>query len=231
MKLTLRAMSALLGYPSAELKQHIGEVREALYEEAVLPADALTRLEPLLQSFEREELLDLQAAYSELFDRSRTLSLHIFEHVHGESRERGQAMIDLGQHYLDSGFIMQAPELPDFLPIFLEFLSCTPPAQAREWLSEPAHVLAALEQRLEERKSPYAAIFHALVTLPGAKPDPAAVAELHARLADEGEKTIDEEWEDAPVNFGAPMQDGGDPTGVIAKIRAARRSVAAAVKG
>lgn len=230
MKLTLRAMSALLGYPSAELKQHIGEVREALYEEAVLPTDALWRLEPLLQSFEREELLDLQAAYSELFDRSRKLSLHIFEHVHGESRERGQAMIDLGQHYLDSGFIMQAPELPDFLPIFLEFLSCAPPAQAREWLSEPAHVLAALEQRLEERESPYAAIFHALVTLPGAKPDPAAVAELHARLDDEGEKTIDEEWEDAPVNFGAPMQDGGGPTGVIAKIRAARRSVAGAAK-
>lgn len=230
MKLTLRAMSALLGYPSAELKEHIGEVRQALYAEAALPSEALTRLEPLLRSFETEELLDLQAAYSELFDRSRRLSLHIFEHVHGESRERGQAMIDLGQHYIDSGFIMQAPELPDFLPIFLEFLSCSPPAQAREWLSEPAHVLAALEQRLDERESPYAAIFHALVTLPAAKPDPAAVAELQARFADEGEKSIDEEWEDAPVNFGAPMQDGGGPTGVIAKIRAARRAVTSAMK-
>jgi nitrate reductase delta subunit len=231
MKLTLRAMSALLSYPSAELKQHIGEVRQALYAEAALPPEALARLEPLLRSFETEELLELQAAYSELFDRSRSLSLHIFEHVHGESRERGQAMIDLGQHYIDSGFIMQAPELPDFLPIFLEFLSCAPPAQAREWLSEPAHVLAALEQRLGERKSPYAAVFHALVALPGAKPDPTAVAELQARVAGEGAKTLDEEWEDAPVNFGAPIQNGGGPTGVIAKIRAARRAVASAGKG
>lgn len=231
MKRTLRAMSALLGYPSAELKQHIGEVRDALHAEAALPPGALRRLEPLLRSFETEELLDLQAAYSELFDRSRSLSLHIFEHVHGDSRERGQAMIDLGQHYLDSGFIMQAPELPDFLPIFLEFLSCAPPARAREWLSEPAHVLAALEQRLEERKSAYAAIFHALVTLPAARPDPDAVAELQARLGDEAAKTIDEEWEDAPVNFGAPVQDGGGPTGVIARIRAARRAVRSSMKG
>src|SRR3546814_17750670 len=141
MKLTLRALSALLSYPSAELKQHIGEVRQALYAEAALPPEALARLEPLLRSFETEELLELQAAYSELFDRSRSLSLHIFEHVHGESRERGQAMIDLGQHYIDSGFIMQAPELPDFLPIFLEFLSCAPPAQAREWLRDRKSVV------------------------------------------------------------------------------------------
>lgn len=230
MKRTLRAMSALLGYPSAELKKHAGEIREALYAEAALPPDALAGLEPLFRSFESEELLDLQAAYSELFDRSRSLSLHIFEHVHGESRERGQAMIDLGQHYVDRGFIMAKAELPDFLPIFLEFLSCSEPAEAREWLSEPAHVLAALGERLAERQSPYAAIFQALLALPTAMPDPAAIAELKARMADEGEKSLDEEWEDAPINFGAPLQDGGGPTGVIAKIRAARRAVASGTK-
>src|SRR5690606_19853608 len=105
MKLTLRALSALLGYPSAELKENIAEVRVALRSEAVLPDEALAQLEPLLRSFETEDLLDLQVAYSELFDRSRSLSLHLFEHVHGESRERGQAMIDLGQQYVDRGFI------------------------------------------------------------------------------------------------------------------------------
>lgn len=231
MKLTLRALSVLLGYPSADLKAHAGEIREALFTEGVLPAEAMNRLEPLLRSFETEELLDLQAAYSELFDRSRSLSLHIFEHIHGDSRERGQAMIDLGQHYLDRGFIMTRAELPDFLPIFLEFLSCSDPREAREWLSEPAHVLAVLEERLAERKSPYAAIFHALVALPAARPDPEAVAALRERLSSEVEKTIDEEWEEAPVNFGAPVHDGGGPTGVIAKIRAARRAVASAAKG
>lgn len=226
MRLTLRAMSLLLGYPSAEIKAHIGEIRDALYAEAALPAEALARLEPLLNSFECDDLLDQQAAYTDLFDRSRALSLHMFEHVHGDSRERGHAMIDLGQHYLSRGFIMTRSELPDFLPIFLEFLSCSEPSEAREWLSEPAHVLAVLEERLAERNSPYAAIFHALVNLPKAKPDPEAIAALRERLAGESEKSIDDEWEEAPVNFGAPIQDGCGPTGVIAKIRAARRAVA-----
>lgn len=225
MKLTLRAMAALLGYPSADLKQHIGEVRAALHSEAVLPADALRRLEPLLTSFEAEDLLDLQADYSELFDSSRSLSLHLFEHVHGESRERGQAMIDLGQQYIDRGFIMEASELPDFLPAFLEFLSCSSSDEAREWLSEPAHVLAALEQRLSERKSPYAAIFHALVLLPDARPDPAAIAEVQQRTGSGVEKPIDEEWEEAPVNFAAPVHDEGGPTGMVARLRAAQRAV------
>lgn len=225
MKLTLRAMAALLGYPSAELKRHIGEVRAALHSEAVLPADALRRLAPLLTSFETEDLLDLQAHYSELFDSSRSLSLHLFEHVHGESRERGQAMIDLGRQYIDRGFIMKDSELPDFLPAFLEFLSCSPPPEAREWLSEPAHVLAALEQRLSERKSPYAAIFHALVLLPDARPDPAAIAEVQNRTGSGTEKPIDEEWEEAPVNFAAPAHDEGGPTGMVARLRAAQRAV------
>ena len=225
MKLTLRAMSALLSYPSAELKESIGEIRAAFRSEAVLPAEAQMRLERLLRSFETEDILDLQVTYSELFDRSRSLSLLLFEHVHGDSRERGQAMIDLGQQYVDRGFIIEAAELPDFLPMFLEFLSCSPALEAREWLSEPAHVLAVLEQRLCERNSPYAAIFHALVVLPDSKPDAAAITELRQRTDTEDEKSIDEEWEEAPVNFGAPIPDGGGPTGIVARIRAARRSV------
>jgi nitrate reductase delta subunit len=229
MKLTLRAMSALLGYPSAELKVHVGDIRDALRLESALPSDVLDRLEPLLRSFETEELLDLQAAYSELFDRSRALSLHLFEHVHGESRDRGQAMIDLGQQYVDRGFVMEPGELPDFLPMFLEFLSCSPAGEAREWLSEPAHVLAALEKHLAQRNSCYAAVFHALLALPDVKPDPAATAELHERMEADEEKSIDEVWEDAPVDFSTPVHAGG-PTGLIARIRAARRKAADMMK-
>jgi nitrate reductase delta subunit len=225
--MTLRGLSALLGYPSAELKDHVGEIREALCSEAALPAEALRRLEPLMRSLECEDLLELQAEYCDLFDGSRSLSLHLFEHIHGDSRERGQAMIDLGRHYDDRGFMMNEAELPDFLPMFLEFLSCSTPGEAREWLSEPAHVLAVLEQRLSERNSTYAGIFHALVTLPAARPDPAAIAELRERSGHK--KPVDEEWEDAPVDFGAPAHGGG-PTGVVARIRAARRSVSTAVK-
>src|SRR5690606_709397 len=103
-----------------------------------------------------------------------------------------------------------------------EFVSCAPAKEAREWLEQPAQVIAALEQRLSERNSPYAAIFHALLVLADTKPDATALAELHDE-AEEG--SIDEEWEDAPVDFSAPIHAGG-PTGLIAKIRAARRKVA-----
>lgn len=226
MKNTLRAFSALLNYPSADLKQHIDEVRSALWYEAALPLPELERLEPLLSTFKQKDLIDLQITYCELFDQSRSLSLHLFEHVHGENRERGQAMIDLGQQYIEHGFVMDSPELPDYLPAFLEFLSCLPAQQALEWLAEPAHVLVALEQRLTERKSEYAAVFHALVALPDAKPDPAALAELQARARAEQQKSLDEQWEETPVDFSAPLprQNSG---GIGAKIRAARDALIA----
>lgn len=228
MKLTLRSLAALLGYPSEELKANISSLRSALRKEEVLDQPVLDALEPLLKRFEREELLDLQAAYSELFDRSRTLSLNLFEHVHGESKERGQAMIDLGQQYLADGFFLESAELPDFIPVFLEYASCLPEAEAREMLSQPAHVFAALAERLDERKAPQAAIFHALIAASGAKPDAEALTELKERTPEEDPSKIDEEWEEAPVTFnsGGAHQMGG-PTGFTAKIRAANRNVKA----
>lgn len=147
MRLTLRTLAALLGYPSAELQTHAGELRAALATETALTPARIRQLEPLLHALETEELLDLQSAYSELFDRSRTLSLHLFEHVHGESRERGQAMIDLGQQYIDHGYLLDTQELPDYVPVFLEFASCLEPDAAREMLAQPAHVFAALAER------------------------------------------------------------------------------------
>lgn len=226
MKLTLRALAALLGYPSAEHQAHAGELREALRSERALTAAGCDRLEPLLHSLETEELLELQAAYSELFDRSRSLSLHLFEHVHGDNRERGQAMIDLGQQYLASGFFLEANELPDFVPVFLEFASCLPLSEARETLGQPAHVFAALAERLDKRQSRYAAIFHCLVELAGIRPDIEALAEIDQNTPTEDPAEIDEEWEEAPVSFNnSGAHEMGGPTGVVAKIRASNRSV------
>jgi nitrate reductase molybdenum cofactor assembly chaperone NarJ/NarW len=230
MRLTLRALAALLSYPSAELQAHIGEIRAALAAERVLPRASMRRLEPLLRSFETEELLDLQSEYSDLFDRSRSLSLHLFEHVHGDSRERGQAMIDLGQQYIDRGFLLASPELPDFVPVFVEFASCLPPGETREMLGEPAHVFAALEERLVKRGSPYAAIFGALVAVAGAKPDAEALAELEARAPSDDLAKIDEEWEEKPVTFTRPAHEMGGPTGFVAKIRAAGKAMGAGIK-
>jgi nitrate reductase delta subunit len=225
MKLTLRSLAALLVYPAAELQAHAGELREALRSEGVISEDERDRLEPLLHALETEELLDLQAAYSELFDRSRSLSLHLFEHVHGDNRERGQAMIDLGQQYLTNGFFLEANELPDFVPVFLEFASCLPPSEARETLGQPAHVFAALAERLDRKQSRYAAIFHCLVALIGVRPEAEALAEIDQNTPAEDPKEIDQEWEEAPVSFiNSGAHEMGGPTGVVAKIRASNRS-------
>ena len=227
MMLTLRALAALLGYPSAELQAAAPELRDAMAREQILSHAERQRLEPLLRRLEHEDALDLQAVYSELFDRSRSLSLHLFEHVHGDGRERGQAMIDLGRQYMDSGVYLDTNELPDFIPVFLEYASCLPFAEARETLAQPSHVLAALAERLDKRGSDYAGIFHALVALGGVRPDAQALAEINQNTPDVDSTEIDEEWEEAPVSFSAgAAHDMGGPTGVVAKIRASNRPVA-----
>lgn len=226
MRMTLKALAVLLGYPSAELQENLVEVRAALYAEKALPKHAQAALEPLLASIEAEELLDLQAGYSELFDRARQLSLHLFEHVHGDSRERGQAMIDLGQQYAQGGFLLDTSELPDFIPVFLEYASCLPAFQAREMLGQPAHVFAALAERLDKRGSPYAGIFHALLAIAAVRPDAEALAELDERTPDDDPAKIDDEWEEAPVTFlASAAHEMGGPTGPVAKIRATNRPV------
>ena len=201
MKLTLRALAALLGYPSAELKANIGDVRGAIVRDGVLSVADCSRLETLLRRFDEDDLLDLQAAYSELFDRSRSLSLHLFEHVHGDSRERGQAMIDLGQQYIESGFFLEGSELPDFVPVFLEYASCLPLSEARDMLGQPAHVFAALAERLDKRGTDYSAVFNCLVSLAKGRVDADARAVIDQNTPPEDAPDIDAEWEEAPVSF------------------------------
>lgn len=220
-RLTLKSCSALLSYPSAELKEAIPDIRAALIGEEALSIQRLAALEPLLVLLESADLLDLQADYGQLFDTSRRLALNLFEHVHGDSKDRGQAMLDLNQHYLDHGFLPVGNELPDYLPLFLEFASTLDPADARALLAEPASVLQALAERLTLRESPYAAVLEALVILAGATPDRTRITEMDRELAKDDGKTIDELWEETPVSFSSTPHD--NPTGLIAKIRAFNR--------
>ncbi|HEY9218002.1 MAG TPA: nitrate reductase molybdenum cofactor assembly chaperone [Phenylobacterium sp.] len=215
-------LSLLLSYPDAELKAGVGELRAALDAERLLSPRARRALDPLFSAFAREDLLELQGLYVDLFDRTRSLSLHLFEHVHGESRERGQAMIDLRANYADQGLLMVAEELPDYLPAFLEFTANLPLKEARRTLAEPVHVLQALQERLVDRDTPYAAVLGALVELSGAKPQAEALQELRAKpdpKADDFE-AVDQAWEEAPVRFGP---EAPEPTGFMAKMRAWKR--------
>jgi nitrate reductase molybdenum cofactor assembly chaperone NarJ/NarW len=212
MLMTLKAMSALLSYPTKELQQATGEIAAALSGEGALPLDRLDALTPLLNDLASGDIYDLQESYVGLFDRSRTLSLNLFEHVHGESRDRGGAMVDLVETYREAGFEPTSSELPDHLPALLEFLAMRPIAEARDVLQDAAHILEALRVRLQKRDSRYDAVFAALLHYSGASASETAVAELLNRPEDDPDDldALDAVWEESQVTFG-PDPDAGCP--------------------
>ncbi len=165
--ITLRALSALLTYPDAALTAAAPALASALAEEGRLSPAALDALATLLRSLAQEDLYELEEAYVSLFDRTRRLSLHLFEHVHGESRDRGQAMVDLAALYETGGLLIATNELPDFLPLFLEYAATRPREEACALLADVDHILAGLEERLMSRATPYSAVFGALRSLAG----------------------------------------------------------------
>jgi nitrate reductase molybdenum cofactor assembly chaperone NarJ/NarW len=223
MNKTLKALSALLTYPTAELQAAAGEISEVLDADGLIPARIRDRLHMLLTGLATGDLYDLQERYVFLFDRTRSLSLYLFEHVHGESRDRGQAMIDLKTQYEAAGLAMDTRELPDFLPLFLEYLATLPVEDACKTLGQPAHIFAAIAERLRKRGSPYEAVFRALVALADAKPEAAALsALLQEPDADANDlAALDAAWEDEPVTFGPAA--GGCKDGLIARVRGALR--------
>lgn len=209
---TFKALSALLTYPSTELQVAIPVIRAVLAEEAVLPPPRIEALQPLLQRIENGDIIELQEAYVLLFDRSRTLSLNLFEHVHGESRDRGGAMVNLLETYRAGGFDLVGPELPDHLPVLLEFLSTRLLAEAREILADAGPILVALAERLTRRETPYAAILIALANLGRAAADTGVAAALLSEKDDDPEDlaALDAVWEEAQVTF-APDPNAGCP--------------------
>jgi nitrate reductase molybdenum cofactor assembly chaperone NarJ/NarW len=224
MRKTLKALSALLTYPSAELQDTAADISEVFDDERFVPADVRDQLQTLLSELAGGDLYDLQERYVLLFDRTRSLSLHLFEHVHGESRDRGQAMIDLKAQYEKQDLVMRPGELPDFVPLFLEYVSLLPIQEACDTLAQPAHIFAALAERLRKRRSPYEAVFRALVALAAAKPKEMDVSAL-LTLPDPDATdlaALDAAWEDQPVNFG-PGDGDGCKDGLIARIRGALR--------
>lgn len=210
MTVTYKVLSAALSYPTAELQAAAPEMIAALDAERLVPLPQRAAVATLIADIAGRDLLDAQSDYVDLFDRTRALSLHMFEHVHGESRDRGQAMVSLRERYIDAGFDLASNELPDYVPLFLEFLSLQSPPDAQAMLSEPAHVLCALGERLKKRGSYYTAIFDALQALTTARLDAEALNELRkVELDDINDfEALDRAWEEAEVHFG-PDDAGG----------------------
>jgi nitrate reductase delta subunit len=209
---TLKAISLILSYPTVELQGAMSEIGGVLAAEPRLTAAARRALRPLVDALRRDDIYDLQERFVMLFDRSRTLSLNLFEHVHGESRDRGGAMVSLVETYRDAGFDPATSELPDHLPVLLEFLATRPEAEAQDTLADAAHIFATLSERLTRRESPYAAAFDALVQLSGVRADSEAVADLLTQPDDDPSDlaALDAVWEESEVTFG-PDPNAGCP--------------------
>lgn len=191
--ITLRAFGALLNYPRAELLAALDEIGAAIAGSTLLGRDDKRRLAELVSELARADPLELEERYVGLFERGRARSLHLFEHVHGESRERGQAMVDLLAVYERAGYRLAANELPDYLPAMLEYLSYRSPDEARAMLGDCAHILRALGERLAAGGSRYAAVFAALLAVAG---EPGLD---WTKAAAPPEPDPDADWMDAPA--------------------------------
>lgn len=209
---TLKALSLLLCYPTAELQDAMPEIGSVLASDPRLPPAIGLALQQLARDLGQGDLFGVQESYVMLFDRSRTLSLNLFEHVHGESRDRGGAMVSLIETYRAAGFEPATTELPDHLPVLLEFLSTRPFAEVQETLADAAHIFDALAARLVRRESRYDAAFAALSQLAGAQADAGAVAGMLAEADDDPTdlSALDAVWEETEVTFG-PDPNAGCP--------------------
>jgi nitrate reductase delta subunit len=203
--ISFKAIGALLDYPTPELQAAADEIEQALGEERAIPAAELDGVRAFIDRLRSSDIMDLQEYWIGLFDRSKRLALHLYEHSYGESRDRGQAMVNLALTYRMNGFELNASEMPDYLPLFLEFLSVIPEVHARRYLTDALEIIEALRIRLDERDSTYAALLSALVTLASREADEGLVEEI---LAGEPQdpadlEELDKEWAEDPVDFSA----------------------------
>jgi len=188
---TLRVLAHLLSYPDQTLRTHLPELRQALVDEDALSSSRFAQINDLIERLEKRSRLSSEATYVELFDRGRGTSLHLFEHVHGDSRDRGPAMIDLTQTYQQAGLYLQDGELPDYLPVVLQYASTQPSAEARAFMGEISHIVRAIFSALLRRESAYASVLAGLLDLAGEKAQPVNVPI---------EKDLDEAWAE-PLAF------------------------------
>ncbi len=209
---TFKALSLILSYPTTDLQQAMPEIGGVLAADSRLTAAARRDLRPLVEELGGRDIYELQEQYVMLFDRSRTLSLNLFEHVHGESRDRGGAMVSLVETYRDGGFEPVTSELPDHLPVLLEFLATRSQTEGQETLADAAHIFEALAVRLARRDSPYGAVFAVLSQLAAVQADTGAVADMLAQpeVDPTDLEALDEVWEESEVLFG-PDPNAGCP--------------------
>jgi nitrate reductase delta subunit len=212
----LRALARLLSYPDAALRAQLPDLLAAIDEEASLPAARRDELRALAHALVRHDPMEVEATYVETFDRGRASSLHLFEHVHGDSRDRGPAMIDLIKTYEQAGLLLGPDELPDHLCVVLEFASTQPAQLAAEFLGEMAHILSSIFSALLQRGSAYAAVIAAVLELSGQRVQAVPI---------DADVDLDEAWQE-PVAFDGCSTQGQARPGTPQPIHFVRKNAA-----
>jgi nitrate reductase delta subunit len=209
---TLAALGWLMTYPQAGLIEALPEIEAVLRAEKWLPEKTLAGVAKLIAELKSRDLLDLQEEYVSLFDRTPSLSLHLFEHIHGDSRDRGPAMVDLDNIYRKAGLDNASGETPDYLPLFLEYLSILDAEKAQDDLKGAIDVIAALGERLKKRESLYAHLFAGLIAASKQAPDAKNLQraiEIDAGMLPDS-AALDKVWEEQ-FAFDMNKKDDGCP--------------------
>ena len=218
-----QAMALLLTYPEADWLEQIEHVETLLKDESGRNGEAAKLLAPLFELLHETSLIELQQNYVATFDQTPSHSLHLFEHIHGESRDRGQAMVNLLQEYRAHGLLMTPDELPDYVPLFLEYLSQRPDADAAKLLGDAVHVLALIGKKLHANGSPYHTVFDVLQALSPVEAQP--LQEPPVRDMDEAMETF------GPAIDGREPLLGAKPNIAYADLPKSRRQNQAANSG
>lgn len=217
----LKVISLLMDYPSDELfaDDTLGACKDIVATSKLISPEVRQEINAFVDELSSKGEIEAQSVYDSLFERGRSLSLWLFEHVHGESRDRGQAMVDLMGQYEEAGFAIDVKELPDYLPMYLEFLSYkagfADDVEIRMDIADVSHIIALLGARLVDKGSSYAGLFKALLQIAG-KPLTVIDDELAKMGKDKVDDTtfdaIDKEWEEEAVDFLAAKQEERCPS-------------------
>ncbi|SFK00530.1 respiratory nitrate reductase chaperone NarJ [Pseudovibrio ascidiaceicola] len=226
MIVSLKTLSLLLNYPTQEFLDDLPALKDAVNSDRLLSAKGQKMICTLCDDLAGKDLYEVQEQYVFLFDRTRSHSLHLFEHVHGESRDRGQALVDLREMYLTNGFAVETTELPDYIPLFLEYLAHQPFIEAQELLGQTAHIFEALRLRLKKKGSIYANAFGAVAEISKASPSKELLSNILAEPEDDPNdlEAMDRIWQEEVVKFGGNVGEGScGPDRLRMQMRAADR--------
>ena len=208
---TFKVLGLLMSYPDPQWRPHLDEFASVLEQERFLPKKQLKAVLAFIDELKTADVYSMQEQYVATFDRGRSHCLHLFEHIHGESRDRGQAMVNLASAYEEKGLVIDQAELPDYIPLFLEFLSLCPADEAVALLGEPIDIIATIGARLKDRCSSWAGLFEALVALSKTRPDMDRIREVLAEGPEDNSlEALDKEWEEAAAFDGQPNPSGCD---------------------